>query len=42
MFPNLLIDVDILKIEECHRYPPASKGEVVAVSHKLEHSDAHL
>jgi DNA-binding transcriptional LysR family regulator len=36
-FPNLLIDVDILKIEEAIDYLLLGKGEVVAVSHKLEH-----
>ncbi len=36
-FPNLLIDVDILKIEEATDYLLLGKGEVVAVSHKLDH-----
>ena len=36
-FPNLLIDVDILKIEEAIDYLLLGKGEVVAMSHKLEH-----
>ena len=36
-FPNLLIDVDILKIEEAIDYLLLGKGEVVAVSHKFEH-----
>jgi DNA-binding transcriptional LysR family regulator len=36
-FPNLLIDVDILKIEEAIDYLLLGKGEAVAVSHKLEH-----
>jgi DNA-binding transcriptional LysR family regulator len=36
-FPNLLIDVDVLKIEEAIDYLLLGKGEVVAVSHMLEH-----
>jgi DNA-binding transcriptional LysR family regulator len=36
-FPNLVIDVDILKIEEAIDYLLLGKGEMVAVSHKLEH-----
>jgi len=36
-FPNLLIDVDILKIEEAIDYLLLGKGEAVAVSHKLLH-----
>ena len=36
-FPDLLIEVDILKIEEAFDYLLLGKGEVVAVSHKLEH-----
>lgn len=36
-FPNLLIDVDVLKIEEAIDYLLLGKGEVVAVSHKVEH-----
>lgn len=36
-FPNLLIDVDILKIEEAIDYLLLGKGEVVALSHKVEH-----
>jgi DNA-binding transcriptional LysR family regulator len=36
-FPDLLIEVDILKIEEAIDYLLLGKGEVVAVSHKLEH-----
>ncbi len=36
-FPNLLIDVDILKIEESVDYLLLGKGEVVAVSHRFEH-----
>ena len=36
-FPNLMIDVDILKIEEAIDYLLLGKGEAVAVSHKLEH-----
>ena len=35
--PSLLIDVDILKIEEAIDYLLLGKGEVVAVSHKVEH-----
>jgi DNA-binding transcriptional LysR family regulator len=36
-FPNLLIEVDILKIEETIDYLLLGKGELVAVSNKLEH-----
>jgi DNA-binding transcriptional LysR family regulator len=36
-YPNLLIEVDILKIEEAIDYLLLGKGELVAVSHKLEH-----
>jgi DNA-binding transcriptional LysR family regulator len=36
-FPNLLIEVDILKIEEAIDYLLLGKGEVVAMSHKYEH-----
>ena len=36
-FPNLLIDVDVLKIEEAIDYLLLAKGEAVAVSYKLEH-----
>jgi DNA-binding transcriptional LysR family regulator len=36
-FPDLLIEVDILKIEEAIDYLLLGKGELVAVSHKLEH-----
>jgi DNA-binding transcriptional LysR family regulator len=36
-FPSLLIDVDVLKIEEAIDYLLLGKGEVVAVSHKLDH-----
>jgi DNA-binding transcriptional LysR family regulator len=36
-FPNLLIDVDILKIEEAIDYLLLGKGEVVAMSHRYEH-----
>ena len=36
-FPNLLIEVDILKIEEAIDYLLLRKGELVAVSHKLDH-----
>jgi DNA-binding transcriptional LysR family regulator len=36
-FPNLLIDIDILKIEEAINYLLLGKGEVVAVSHMIEH-----
>jgi len=36
-FPNLLIDIDILKIEEAIDYLLLGKGEVVAVSHRFEH-----
>jgi DNA-binding transcriptional LysR family regulator len=36
-YPNLLIDIDILKIEEAINYLLLGKGEVVAVSHKVEH-----
>jgi DNA-binding transcriptional LysR family regulator len=36
-YPNLLIDIDILKIEEAINYLLLGKGEMVAVSHKAEH-----
>ena len=36
-FPNLLIEVDILKIEEAIDYLLLGKGELVAVSHKVDH-----
>jgi DNA-binding transcriptional LysR family regulator len=36
-FPNLLIDVDILKLEEAVDYLLLGKGEVVAVSSRLDH-----
>ena len=35
--PALLIDINILKIEECIDYILLGKGEVVAMSHKFEH-----
>lgn len=35
--PNLSIDVDILKIEEAADYLLLGKGELVALSYKLEH-----
>ncbi len=36
-YPNLVIDVDILKIEEAIDYLLLGKGEVVAVSYKYDH-----
>ena len=36
--PNLSIDVDILKIEEAVDYLLLGKGELVALSYKLEHA----
>ena len=36
-FPNLSIDVDILKIEETIDYLLLGKGEAVAISHKYDH-----
>ena len=36
-FPSLLIDVDILKIEEAIDYLLLGRGEVVAVSYKIDH-----
>ncbi len=36
-YPKLLIDVDILKIEETIDYLLLGKGEVVAISYKLDH-----
>ena len=36
-FPNLLIDVDILKIEDAIDYLLLGKGELVALSSKFEH-----
>lgn len=35
--PSLLIDINILKIEECIDYILLGKGEVVAMSHKFDH-----
>ena len=36
--PNLLIEVDILKIEDAVDYLLLGKGELVALSYKLDHS----
>jgi DNA-binding transcriptional LysR family regulator len=36
-FPNLLIDVDVLKIEEAIDYLLLGKGEAVAMSYRYEH-----
>src|SRR4029450_1337433 len=36
-FPNLLIEIDILKIEEAINYLLLGKGEAVAVSHMIDH-----
>ncbi len=36
-FPSLLIDVDILKIEEAIDYLLLGRGEVVAVSYRIDH-----
>jgi DNA-binding transcriptional LysR family regulator len=36
-FPNLLIDVDILKIEEAIDYLLLGRGELVALSHRDDH-----
>lgn len=36
-FPSLLIDVDILKIEEAIDYLLLGKGEIVAVSYRIDH-----
>ena len=36
-FPNLIIDVDILKIEEAIDYLLLGRGELVALSHKNDH-----
>ncbi|HJQ60252.1 MAG TPA: LysR family transcriptional regulator [Vineibacter sp.] len=36
-FPNLLIDIDVLKIEEAIDYLLLGKGEVVAMSYRYEH-----
>ena len=36
-FPNLLIDVDILKIEEAVDYLLLGRGELVVLSHQYEH-----
>jgi DNA-binding transcriptional LysR family regulator len=36
-FPNLLIEIDILKLEEAVNYLLLGKGEVVAVSHMIQH-----
>lgn len=36
-FPNLVIDIDVLKIEEAVDYLLLGKGEAVAMSYKYEH-----
>jgi DNA-binding transcriptional LysR family regulator len=36
-FPNLLIDIDILKIEDAVDYLLLGKGELVALSHAIDH-----
>jgi DNA-binding transcriptional LysR family regulator len=36
-FPNLLIEIDILKIEDAVDYLLLGKGELVALSHKIDH-----
>ena len=36
-FPNLLIDIDILKIEDAVDYLLLGKGELVALSHSIDH-----
>ena len=36
-FPSLLIDIDILKIEDAVDYLLLGKGELVALSHSIEH-----
>jgi DNA-binding transcriptional LysR family regulator len=36
-FPNLLIDIDILKIEDAIDYLLLGKGELVALSHAIDH-----
>jgi DNA-binding transcriptional LysR family regulator len=36
-YPNLRIDVDVLKLEEAIDYLLLGKGEVVAISYKLDH-----
>jgi DNA-binding transcriptional LysR family regulator len=36
-FPNLRIDVDVLKLEDAINYLLLGKGEVVAISYRLEH-----
>ena len=36
-FPNLLIEIDILKIEEAVDYLLLGKGELVAMSCKIDH-----
>jgi DNA-binding transcriptional LysR family regulator len=36
-FPNLLIEVDILKLEDAIDYILLGKGELVAMSYKLDH-----
>ncbi len=37
LYPDLLIDIDVLKIEEAVDYLLLGKGEAVAMSYKLEH-----
>ena len=36
-FPDLLIDIDVLKLEEAIDYLLLGKGELVAISYRLEH-----
>ena len=36
-FPNLVVDVDVLKIEEAVDYLLLGKGEIVAMSYKYDH-----
>ena len=38
MLPNLLIEIDILKIEDAIDYLLLGKGELVTLSDKLDHS----
>lgn len=37
-FPDLLINLDIIKVEDCADYLLLGKGELVVISHKLDHS----
>lgn len=41
-YPGLLIDLDVLKVEELIDYLLLGKGEVIAISYRLEHPMVHF